>query len=159
MITPHTKPLGVFKYFHECLGHPEHQSRGGFWKFALCHYLFPGHLRERSLFLTKTQNESCQGPSWEVVSSPSKLAAGSLKHCSLPEDWESGAGRPLGSFLKKKSIQWGVYWNSSVPFLLFVTNSHGSVFTVLFFFSVFFFFLILFPLLGDKIGHLNKVLF
>lgn len=41
--------------------------------------------------------------------------------------------------------------------LLFVTNSHGSVFSVLFFFSVFFFLISFF--LGDKIGHLNKVLF
>lgn len=49
----------------------------------------------------KTQNESggCQGPSWEIMSSPRKPAAGSAQAlCPLPADWESGAGRPLGSF-------------------------------------------------------------
>lgn len=117
-------------------------GRACFWKFAPC------HLREQSFFLMKTQNESggCQGPSWEIMSSPRKPAAGSAQAlCPLPADWESGAGRPLGSFFFFSLSNWGVYWNSSVPFLLSVTNSHGSVFSVLFFFSVFLNFFFFFP--------------
>lgn len=53
MITPRTKPSGTGTYFHELLGHPEHQSTGCCFKFAPCH-LFPGHLREQSFFFMKT---------------------------------------------------------------------------------------------------------
>lgn len=98
------------------------------------------------------------------MSSSRKPAAGSAQALPLPEDWESGARRPWVGFF----FFFNYYYLSNgesieilvSPFLLFVTNSHGSVFSVLFFFSVFFKKKkILSPLLGDEIGHLNKVLF
>lgn len=110
------------------------QGRACFGTFAPC------HLREQSCFLMKIQNgaEGCHGPS------PRKAAAGSDQAlCPLPADWESGLGGPWVTLLP--APHWGVYWNSSVPFLLFATNSHGSVFSVLFFFSVFLKFFFFFP--------------
>lgn len=52
----------------------------------------------------KIQNRGggCHGPSWEVMFSPRKAAAGSDQALGpFPADWESGAGRPLGSFASR----------------------------------------------------------
>lgn len=92
------------------------------------------------LFLYENMKKVARVPVGKLWPAPESQQLGQVKYCPLPLDWESRAGRPLGSFaffFFFKSIQWGVHWNSSVPFLLFVTNSHGSVFSVLFFFSVF----------------------
>lgn len=138
MITPQTKSLGIGTYFHELLGHPEHLSRGCCLKFASCH-LFPGHLREQSFFFMKTWRL----PGFQLGSYVQPQKASSWARSSTVPSQKTGSpelGGPwvaLLFFFFFKSIQWGVYWNSSVPFLLFVTNSHGSVFSVLFFFSVF----------------------
>lgn len=85
----------------------------------------------------KTQNESCQGPSWEVMSSPRKPAAGSA------QDWESGAGGPLGSFafLKKNlSNRESIEILVSPFFCLSPTHMVPSLVSYFSFLSFFFFF-------------------
>lgn len=136
--------------FSSCLRmQPEHWGRACFWKRAPCS-LTSWAPKRTALFFVKTERAvDIPVGKWCLALAalwPDQL--GHSLHC------RRRGGEVLGGLAF--SMDWGLYWNSSAPCLLFVTKSHGSVFSVLFFFLSFFF---KFLFLGHKISHLNNVPF
>lgn len=159
MATPHGEPLGIREYSHSRArallcpfsSHhmlPEHQGRDSFWKFAPCN-LFPGHLREQSFSSCQQEEKgAAANPMGKLCGAPESPGwRGQRKH-SLHCRWR-GVGLPCFFYGIRDSIEILVH----TSFCLL--PGHMVLSLVSYFYFIFFKFLFL----GDKIGHLKKVLF
>lgn len=97
-------------------------------------------------------------PVGKFMSSPRKPAAGSAQARSPPRR-ESGAGGPLGSFAFFFNLSNGESIEILVSPFFCLSPTHMVLSLVSYFSFLSLKKKILSPLLGDKIGHLNKVLF
>lgn len=156
MAALHREPLGIWRYsFSKARAHLCPFS-AFIWSLStrieiafesLFHVIvFPGHLREQPFSSWNRERKSCRHPSWEGVCSPRSPVAWSAQALSSgTADWRHWVA--LLFLWSMESIEMLV----RPSFCL--SPSHMVLSSV----SYFSFFKFLF--LGDKISHLNKVLF